>query len=263
MADLTSLGPLRLPVRRYTEFEHVPGFALIATEAADVAALAGTDTVVLSVTETPDVVVVSVVEPELIFTLDTTEASDVAALIGTDNVLLEATEGSDIAELSGAVETTGLVSLGPHRLPVRKYGSFEHIEAVTSEFALAATEAADAAAFVGANDSELVLDANESADVSVFNIVRQGDIVLSASEGADIALTEFAFRGQAPEPEGSGFSWRKQKPFLPYRENIFLRSSEESDEASFRIMEWTLTNDGQRVLRRRRNELVLMMVAHN
>ena len=245
MADLTSLGPLRLPIRRYAEFEHVPGFVLTATEAEDVVA----------------VDLVKPASPELV--LDATEAADVVSLVGTDTVVLAATEEADVAVLAAATETAGLTSLGPQRLPTRRYESFEHTELTVSEFVLTAVEAADVASVVAsveANEFEVVLESNESADVSVFSIAREGDIVLSASEGADIALAEFAFRGQAPEPEGSGYSWRKQKPFLPYKENIFLRSSEEPDNVLFIVMEWARTNEGRRVMKRRRDELVLMMV---
>ena len=252
--------------------------SLVATEGADVAALALTVAAVpifLAATEGADVAVFSGTDTAVLIA---TEGADVAALTSSDTVALTATEAGDIAALVGAdtavvvaIETADVAAVALTAEPIPEFALSAAEEAdvaalsatveATPDFLLVAVEAGDVAALaVEAEAAQgVALAAVENADASVFDIVRQGNIILSASEESDEARV--AVTGPSEETVG-GYSRGRGEPFVwPKKEvELFLRSSEEPDEASFRVMEWARTDEGRRVLRRRRGELVLMMV---
>jgi hypothetical protein len=137
--------------------------ALAATEAADVAAFAVSETInaALASTEAQDVALINASETD-VAVLAATEAQDVAAIVAQvkDNAALAATEAQDVAAINASVGDNA---------------------------ALAATEAQDVALINVSESDVAVLTATEIKDVAAFAVTETDNAALTATEAPDIA----------------------------------------------------------------------------
>jgi hypothetical protein len=161
--------------------------ALAATEAADVAAFAVSETInaALASTEAQDVALINASETD-VAVLAATEVQDVAAIVAQvkDNAALAATEAQDVAAINASVGDNA---------------------------ALAATEAQDVAAFVAIETDTAVLAATEAPDTAAFSVQVKINAALGATEAPDLAAfsastIDVAFLAATELPDTAAFS---------------------------------------------------------
>lgn len=183
---------------------------LAVTESPDVVAISvdavgGAITASLAATETSDTVAINGANYHTAV-LAVAETSDTVAIAGTNKTTatLAATETSDTVAITGSNRTTATLAVTETADTVAINGS----NATTAS--LAATETADTVAISGTNRTTASLAATEASD----NIAINAD-VLGGTITADLAATEtsdtvsFAITAQADDqPIGGGHAWK-------------------------------------------------------
>jgi hypothetical protein len=160
--------------------------ALAATEAADVAAFAVSETInaALASTEAQDVALINASETD-VAVLAATEVQDVAAIVAQvkDNAALAATEAQDVA-LINVSESDVAVLTATEAKDVAAFAVTE-----TDNAALAATEANDVAAMVVGIVDAVALSATETPDTASIVISNPLPFLmaLAATEAPDTA----------------------------------------------------------------------------
>lgn len=182
--------------------------ALAATEAADVAAFAVSETInaALASTEAQDVAAFAVTLTDNA-ALNATEAQDVSAIVVTltDNVALATTEAQDTAAFNVQVKINASLSA------TEAQDVAALAVTLTDNAALAATETKDVAAFVATIGDNAALAATEAQDVAAFVAIETDTAVLAATEAQDLAAfaastIDVAFLAATELPDTAAFS---------------------------------------------------------